>query len=111
MLQPILVTETSGGYILIAGERRLRAAQIAGLERIPALVRSADDNAQLSWALIENVQRSDLNAIEEAAAFRRLVDEFGLSHDDVAVRMGKSRSAVANTLRLLDLATRSKTPS
>src|SRR4051812_9498295 len=104
VLQPILVTEIAGGYRLIAGERRLRASEMAGLERIPALVRSADESAQLSWALIENMQRSDLNAIEEAAAYQRLVDEFGLSHDDVAGRVGKSRSAVANTLRLLDLA-------
>jgi len=104
VLQPILVTEVPGGYRLIAGERRLRAAEMAGLERIPALVRPADDGAQLSWALIENLQRSDLNAIEEAGAYRRLVDEFGLSHDDVAARVGKSRSAVANSLRLLDLA-------
>lgn len=104
VLQPILVTEVPGGYRLIAGERRLRAAEMAGLERIPALVRPADDGAQLSWALIENLQRSDLNAIEEAGAYRRLVDEFGLSHDDVASRVGKSRSAVANSLRLLDLA-------
>jgi ParB family chromosome partitioning protein len=104
VLQPILVTEIAGGYRLIAGERRLRAAEMAGLERIPALVRSADDSAQLGWALIENLQRSDLNALEEAAAFRRLVDEFGLSHDDVASRVGRSRSSVANTVRLLDLA-------
>ena len=104
VLQPILVTEMSGGYRLIAGERRLRAAEMAGLERIPALVRSADEAAQLSWALIENLQRSDLNALEEAAAFRRLVDEFGLNHEEVAARVGKSRSAVANTLRLLELA-------
>ncbi len=104
VLQPILVTEIPGGYMLIAGERRLRAAEMAGLERIPALVRNADESAQLSWALIENMQRADLNAIEEAAAFRRLVDEFGLSHEDVAGRVGKSRSAVANTLRLLELA-------
>ena len=98
VLQPILVTEVSGGYMLIAGERRLRAAEMAGLERIPALVRSADEAAQLSWALIENLQRSDLNPLEEAAAFRRLVDEFGLNQEEVAVRVGKSRSAVANTL-------------
>ena len=104
VLQPILVTEEAGGYRLIAGERRLRAAEMAGLDRIPALVRSADDTAQLAWALIENLQRSDLNALEEATAFRRLVDEFGLSNEDVAARVGKSRSAVANTLRLLDLA-------
>ncbi len=104
VLQPVLVTEVAGGYRLIAGERRLRAAEMAGLDRIPALVRSADEVAQLGWALIENLQRSDLNALEEAAAFRRLGDEFGLSQEDVAARVGKSRSAVANTLRLLDLA-------
>jgi ParB family transcriptional regulator, chromosome partitioning protein len=104
VLQPVLVTEIAGGYRLIAGERRLRAAEIAGLERIPALVRSADESAQLSWALIENMQRSDLNALEEATAFRQLIDEFGLTHDEVAARVGRSRSAVANTLRLLDVA-------
>jgi ParB family chromosome partitioning protein len=103
VLQPILVTHSAEGYQLIAGERRLRAAQMAGLERIPALVRSADEGAQLAWALIENLQRSDLNALEEAHAFRRLVDEFGLTHEDVGSRVGRSRSAVANTLRLLDL--------
>ena len=103
VLQPILVTPSAEGYQLIAGERRLRAAQMAGLERIPALVRSADEGAQLAWALIENLQRSDLNALEEAGAFRRLVDEFGLTHEDVGARVGRSRSAVANTLRLLDL--------
>jgi ParB family chromosome partitioning protein len=103
VLQPILVTPSADGYRLIAGERRLRAAQLAGLERIPALVRSADDGAQLAWALIENMQRSDLNALEEAHAFRQLVDDFGLTHDEVGSRIGKSRSAVANTLRLLDL--------
>jgi ParB family transcriptional regulator, chromosome partitioning protein len=103
VLQPILVTHSAEGYQLIAGERRLRAAQLAGLERIPALVRSADEGAQLAWALIENLQRSDLNALEQAGAFRRLVDEFGLTHEDVGARVGKSRSAVANTLRLLDL--------
>jgi ParB family chromosome partitioning protein len=103
VLQPILVTHSADGYQLIAGERRLRAAQMAGLERIPALVRSADGGAQLAWALIENLQRSDLNALEEAHAFRQLVDEFGLTHEDVGARVGRSRSAVANTLRLLDL--------
>lgn len=103
VLQPILVTHSAEGYQLIAGERRLRAAQMAGLERIPALVRSADEGAQLAWALIENLQRSDLNALEEAQAFRRLVDDFGLTHEDVGSRVGRSRSAVANTLRLLDL--------
>ncbi len=103
VLQPILVTPSADGYRLIAGERRLRAAQMAGLDRIPALVRSADDGAQLAWALIENMQRSDLNPLEEAQAFRQLVDEFGLTHDEVGSRIGRSRSAVANTLRLLDL--------
>jgi ParB family chromosome partitioning protein len=103
VLQPILVTHSAEGYQLIAGERRLRAAQMAGLERIPALVRTADEGAQLAWALIENLQRSDLNALEEAHAFRRLVDEFGLTHEAVGARIGRSRSAVANTLRLLDL--------
>ena len=103
VLQPILVTHSADGYQLIAGERRLRAAQMAGLDRIPALIRSADEGAQLAWALIENLQRSDLNALEEAAAFKRLVDEFGLTHEAVGARVGRSRSAVANTLRLLDL--------
>ena len=103
VLQPILVTHSAEGSQLIAGERRLRAAQMAGLDRIPALVRSADEGAQLAWALIENLQRSDLNSLEEAQAFRRLVDEFGLTHEDVGARVGRSRSAVANTLRLLDL--------
>jgi ParB family chromosome partitioning protein len=103
VLQPVLVTPSADGYRLIAGERRLRAAQIAGLDRIPALVRTADDGAQLAWALIENMQRSDLNPLEEAHAFRQLVDDFGLTHDEVGSRIGRSRSAVANTLRLLDL--------
>jgi ParB family chromosome partitioning protein len=103
VLQPILVTPNAEGYRLIAGERRLRAAQMAGLERIPALVRSADESAQLAWALIENLQRADLNALEEAQAFRQLVDDFGLTHDEVGSRVGRSRSAIANTLRLLDL--------
>jgi ParB family chromosome partitioning protein len=103
VLQPILVTHSAEGYRLIAGERRLRAAQMAGLERIPALVRSADEGSQLAWALIENLQRADLNPLEEAHAFRQLVDEFGLTHDEVGSRVGRSRSAIANTLRLLDL--------
>lgn len=103
VLQPILVTPAAGGYRLIAGERRLRAAEMAGLERIPALVRTADESAQLAWALIENLQRSDLNALEEARAFRQLIDEFGLSHEEVGNRVGRSRSTIANSLRLLDL--------
>ena len=104
VLQPILVTQTATGYRLIAGERRLRAAEMAGLDRIPAVVRTATDTEQLAWALIENLQRSDLNSIEEAHAFQRLIDEFGLSHDDIAHRVGRARSTVTNTLRLLELA-------
>lgn len=103
VLQPILVTPNAGGYRLIAGERRLRAAEIAGLERIPALVRTADDSDQLAWALIENLQRSDLNALEEARAYKQLVDEFDLTHEEVARRVGRSRPTIANTLRLLEL--------
>jgi ParB family chromosome partitioning protein len=103
VLQPILVTQSAEGYRLIAGERRLRAAQMAGLERIPALVRAAEESAQLAWALIENLQRADLNALEEARAYRQLVNDFGLSHDEVGTRVGRSRSTIANSLRLLDL--------
>lgn len=104
VLQPILVSETLDGYRLIAGERRVRAAEIAGLERIPAVVRPADDDAQLELALVENLQRADLAPLEEAGAFRRLIDEFGMTQEEVATRMGRSRSSVANTIRLLDLA-------
>jgi ParB family chromosome partitioning protein len=104
VLQPILVTQVAGGYRLIAGERRVRAAEMAGLERIPAIIRSADEASQLAWALIENLQRADLNALDEARAFRQLIDEFGLSHDEVGSRVGRARSTIANSLRLLDLA-------
>lgn len=109
VLQPVLVTQAAGGYRLIAGERRLRAAQMAGLERIPALVRNAAEDDQLSWALIENMQRADLNALEEAHAFRQLVDDFGLSHEQVGTRVGRSRSTIANSLRLLELDQRVQT--
>ena len=104
VLQPILVTSITGGYRLIAGERRLRAAEMAGLTHIPAVVRSADEMSQLALALIENLQRADLNALEEAHAFRQLVDEFGLSHDAVGAHVGRARSTIANSLRLLELA-------
>lgn len=104
ILQPIVVTETLDGYRLIAGERRVRAARAAGLERVPAIIRQAEEHAQLELALVENLQRTDLSPLEEAAAFRRLIDEFGMNQEAVASRMGRSRSAVANTLRLLDLA-------
>jgi len=104
VLQPILVTETLDGYQLVAGERRVRAALDAGLERIPAVVRALDARSQLEFALIENLQREDLDAIEAAHGFRRLVEEFGFTHEQIAARVGRARSTVANTLRLLDLA-------
>jgi ParB family chromosome partitioning protein len=105
VLQPIIVREVAdGGYELIAGERRLRAARAAGLTEIPAVVRESSSNELLELALVENVQRSDLNPIEEATAYRELVDRFGLSHEAVARQVGKSRVAVSNALRLLDLA-------
>jgi len=103
VLQPILVTETIDGYQLIAGERRVRASRLAGLERIPALVRQLADRDQLEVALVENVQRADLDPIEEALAYRQLIDEFGLTQEQVSDRVGKARATVANTLRLLDL--------
>ena len=103
VLQPILVTETLDGYQLIAGERRFRASLLAGLERIPAIVRQLAEREQLEVALVENLQREDLGPMEEAHAFRSLVDEFGLSHEEIAARVGRAKSTVANTLRLLDL--------
>jgi ParB family chromosome partitioning protein len=103
VLQPVLVTETLDGYQLIAGERRVRAARLAGLERIPAVVRQLADRNQLEVALVENVQRADLDAIDEATAYRQLIDEFGMTQEAVADRVGKARTTIANTLRLLDL--------
>lgn len=103
VLQPVLVTESLDGYQLIAGERRVRASRLAGLERIPALVRQLADRDQLEVALVENVQRADLDPIEEALAYRQLIDEFGLTQEQVSDRVGKARATVANTLRLLDL--------
>ncbi|HYU48401.1 MAG TPA: ParB/RepB/Spo0J family partition protein [Candidatus Limnocylindria bacterium] len=102
VLQPILVTEVLDGYQLVAGERRYRAAELAGLERIPAVVRNLADRSQLELALVENIQRADLNPMEEAHAYRQLADEFGLSQDEIAKRVGRARATVANTLRLLD---------
>jgi ParB family chromosome partitioning protein len=102
VLQPILVTEVLDGYQLVAGERRFRAAQLAGLERIPAVVRNLADRSQLELALVENIQRADLNPMEEAHAYRQLVNEFGLSQDEIAKRVGRARATVANTMRLLD---------
>ncbi len=106
VLQPIVVRpgEPEGTYVLIAGERRVRAAATAGLTSIPAVIRSAEsDELYLSEALIENVQRKDLSPLEEAAAYRNLLEDFGMTHEQVASRVGKSRSAVTNTLRLLQL--------
>ena len=104
VIQPIVVTETIDGYQLVAGERRLRAAQAAGLDRIPAVIRQLADREQLEVALVENLQREDLDPLETADAYRQLIDEFGFSQDDLAARVGRARSTVANTLRLLDLA-------
>lgn len=105
VLQPIVVrARVDGNYELVAGERRLRASRLAERATIPAIVRDTSDGDQLELALIENVQRADLNAIEEALAYRELIDRFGLSHEAVARRVGKSRVAISNALRLLELA-------
>ena len=106
LLQPVLVRQLEDeedSYELIAGERRWRAARRAGLQTIPVLVQVADDVASLEQALVENLHREDLNALEEAAAYQQLIDEFGLTHEQVATRMGKGRATVTNTLRLLQL--------
>ena len=103
VIQPIVVREISQGYEILAGERRWRAAQRAGLTQIPVLVKPAEDRGALEIAVVENLHRQDLNALEEAAAYRQLIDDFGVSQRDVAVRVGRSRSAVANTIRLLNL--------
>ena len=103
VLQPVLVTEVLDGYQLVAGERRVRAAQMAGLDHIPAIVRQMTERDQLAVALVENVQRADLNAMEEAHAYRQLADEFGLTQDQIAERVGRARSTVTNTMRLLEL--------
>jgi len=104
VIQPILVRELAADrFELIAGERRWRAAQAAGLDTIPAIVRPAENQDSLEQALVENLHREDLGALEEARAYQRLVEEFGLSQDQIATKVGKSRSAVANTLRLLQL--------
>jgi ParB family transcriptional regulator, chromosome partitioning protein len=104
IIQPLIVSPGEGGkYILIAGERRLRAARQVGLLTVPAILRQASDRELLELALIENIQRADLNPLEEADAYRQLTKDFGLSHEEVARRVGKSRPAVSNTLRLLEL--------
>lgn len=103
ILQPLVVTRDSGEYELIAGERRLRASKTLGLGTVPVIVREVTEQQKLELALIENIQRQDLNAVEEAWAYRALIDEFNLTQEEVSKRVGKSRSNVANTLRLLDL--------
>ncbi len=104
MLQPVVVRPLSGGrYELVAGERRLRAAKLAGLDRIPAVVRHTDDASMLKEALVENIHRVQLNPLEEAAAYEQLLAEFGFTQEELATRIGKSRPAISNTLRLLTL--------
>jgi ParB family chromosome partitioning protein len=103
VLQPILVREVESGFELVAGERRWRAATRAGLATIPAVVRNSDDLSSVEQALVENLHRQDLTALEEAAAYQQLIEDFELTHEDVADRVGKSRSSITNTLRLLGL--------
>jgi ParB family chromosome partitioning protein len=104
IIQPLIVTPgTAGTYTLIAGERRWEAAKQAGFRTVPAILRQVSDRELLELALIENIQRSDLNPLEEAEAYRQLTEDFGLSHEEIALRVGKSRPAVSNTLRLLQL--------
>lgn len=103
LLQPILVREVAGGYEVIAGERRLRAAKASNLQEIPVIIKKVSDQEALVLALVENIQREELNAIEEAQAYRRLIAEFNLTQDEVAQSVGKDRSTISNTLRLLNL--------
>jgi ParB family chromosome partitioning protein len=103
VIQPILVRETAAGYELIAGERRLRAARLAGLVEIPALVRAADDAEMLELALVENIHRSDLNPIERASAYQQFINSFSLTQTEAAQRLGEDRSVISNYLRLLEL--------
>ena len=103
IIQPLLVKKTEGGYELIAGERRWRAAQKAGLHEVPVVVKETSAHHQLELALIENIQRQNLNPIEEAAAYQRLIEEFGLSQEEVGRRVGKDRSTITNFLRILRL--------
>jgi ParB family chromosome partitioning protein len=103
ILQPLIVTKRGETYELIAGERRFQAAKKIGLATVPVIVREAEEQEKFELAIIENIQRHDLNALEEAKAFRRLIDEFQLTQEEIAKKMGKSRSLIANTLRLLQL--------
>ncbi|MGH8957777.1 MAG: ParB/RepB/Spo0J family partition protein [Acidimicrobiia bacterium] len=104
LLQPVVLRpDPDGGYFLVAGERRWRAARRAGLTRIPAVIRTSDDREWLTAALVENLQRADLNPLEEAAAFQQLLEDFGLTHEEIGQRVGRSRAAVTNAIRLLGL--------
>lgn len=104
IMQPLIVTKrVDGGYELIAGERRLRSSKVLNLPTVPVIVRDAKEQEKLELALIENIQRKNLNALEEAIAFQRLIDEFNLTQEEAAVRLGKNRSTIANTLRILTL--------
>ena len=103
ILQPLILAPAGNNYQVIAGERRWRAAQLLNLKTVPAVVREMEEQQKLELALVENIQRQDLNPIEEAVAFQRLIDEFSLTQEEVSRRVGKSRAAVANTLRLLSL--------
>ena len=105
ILQPLILTQDEEGsaYTLIAGERRWRAAQLAGLDAVPAIIRQASNQQRLEFALIENIQRSDLAPLEKADAYQQLIDEFNLSHEEIAERVSKNRVTITNTLRLLKL--------
>lgn len=103
LLQPLVVRKGTDGYVLIAGERRLRACALAGIEEVPVVIRDANDEGSLVEALVENVQREDLNPLEEAAAYQQLLEDFGMTHQQVGERVSKSRSSVTNALRLLTL--------
>lgn len=103
VIQPIIVKKSSGGYELVAGERRWRASKIAGIKEIPAIIKDYDEDKLFEIALVENLQREDLNPIEEAMGYSKLSDNFGLSQEEISKRVGKSRSAVANSIRLLSL--------
>ena len=105
ILQPLIVVKDEKGYEIVAGERRFRASQILDLKTVPAIVREIKEQQKLELALVENIQRQDLNPIEEAIAYRRLIDEFSLTQEEAAKRVGKSRTVVTNTLRLLSLPT------
>ena len=103
VMQPVLVRTAPDGYELVAGERRLRAAEMAGLDQIPAVIRDIDDRAAAEWSIIENIQREDLNPIERAEAYQRLQDQFGLTHQEIADQVGLNRSSVTNHIRMTEL--------